>query len=77
MGFEDQNLPPFIEYSHCLVLEVQVVNSQLAAQDDMTSHSHFPTVMVMNSFRSGTISPNNPFLLYFALAMVFYHSSGK
>ena len=48
-----------------------------ATQADMTTHSHFPTVMVMNPFRSGTISTNNPFLLYFALVMVFYHSSGK
>ena len=36
-----------------------------------------PTVMVMDSYPSGTIASNKPFLLYAASVMVFYHSNRK
>lgn len=38
---------------------------------------HFPIMMVMASYPSGTGSPNKIFLLEVALAIVFYHSDIK
>lgn len=72
LGFEVQSLPSFIAHSHCLLLEVSLVNSQLAAPVDIPAHCH-TSLLCGNKLLS--LIPSKPFLLQVALDVVYYHSN--